>query len=66
MLPVTRLNGLAIGDGGVGPVFSRLLAAWGDAVGVDIADQIKAWDAARNTSVKGDAPTPYRFAAPRK
>jgi branched-chain amino acid aminotransferase len=66
MLPVTRLNGLAIGEGEVGPVFNKLLGAWGEAVGVDIAIQIKDWDAARNASAAGDAPTPYRFAAPRK
>jgi branched-chain amino acid aminotransferase len=66
MLPVTRLNGLTIGDGEVGPVFSKLLGAWGEAVGVDIAKQIKDWDAARNANPAGDAPTPYRFAAPQK
>ena len=66
MLPVTRLNALAIGEGEVGPVFNKLLGAWGEAVGVDIAKQIKDWDAARNASAAGEAPTPYRFAAPRK
>jgi branched-chain amino acid aminotransferase len=66
MLPVTHLNGLAIGKGEVGPIFNKLLGAWGEAVGVDIAKQIKDWDAARNANAAGDAPTPYRFAAPRK
>jgi len=65
MLPVTRLNGVAIGDGKVGPVFSALLGQWGKAVDVDIAAQIKAWDASRNT-VPGDAPTPYRFRAEKR
>jgi len=65
MLPVTRLDGVAIGDGAVGPVFARLLRAWSDAVGVDIAGQIKAWDRTRANS-KGDAPTPYRFGAERR
>lgn len=60
MLPVTRLNGLGIGDGGVGPVFTRLLNAWSENVGVDIAGQIKGWDAARPKR-DGDAPTPYSF-----
>ncbi len=62
MLPVTGLNGLPIGDGKVGPVFSRLLACWSEMVKVDIAAQIKAWDAARGDGGGGpQAPTPYRF-----
>jgi branched-chain amino acid aminotransferase len=62
MLPVTRLNGVAIGDGAVGAVFTRILDAWSTLVGVDIPGQIKAWDAASNMA-PGDAPTPYRFKA---
>jgi branched-chain amino acid aminotransferase len=60
MLPVTRLNGLPIGDGKVGPVFTDILNKWSTNVGVDIAKQIKDWnhiDGATTT----DAPTPYRF-----
>lgn len=60
MLPVTRLNGSAIGSGGVGPVFSALLDRWSANVGVDVAGQINAWDAVR-AEPAGDAPTPYRF-----
>lgn len=60
MLPVTALNGNAIGDGKVGAIFSRLLTHWGENVGVDIPGQIKAWDAVRGASAS-DAPTPYRF-----
>lgn len=41
LLPVTRINGKPIGGGRPGPVFRRLLAAWSEAVGVDIADQIR-------------------------
>jgi branched-chain amino acid aminotransferase len=62
MLPVTRLNSVAIGTGKVGPVFARVLTAWSDSVGVDIPAQIKAWDANRNSAIN-DAPTPYRFKA---
>jgi branched-chain amino acid aminotransferase len=62
MLPVTRLNGVNIGDGAVGPVFTRLLEAWSESVRIDIPGQIKAWDMASNTA-PGDAPTPYRFKA---
>jgi branched-chain amino acid aminotransferase len=38
-LPVTRLNGRPIASGRPGAVFSRLLAAWGQMVGVDVAAQ---------------------------
>jgi branched-chain amino acid aminotransferase len=61
MLPVTSLDGSGIGSGKVGPVFSRLLEQWGKNTGVDIAGQIKKWDAERDTSSVGNAPTPYRF-----
>lgn len=60
-LPVTSMNGLAIGDGKVGPVYRRLLSCWSERVGVDIEGQIKAWDRARGTTGGHDAPTPYRF-----
>ncbi len=62
MLPVTRINGADIGTGKVGNIFTRVLDAWSESVGVDIPGQIKAWDANRNAAV-GDAPTPYRFKA---
>ena len=60
MLPVTRLNGLAIGDGTVGKGFKVLLARWSHNVGIDIKQQIKAWNAV-DTASSTDAPTPYRF-----
>ena len=60
MLPVTKLNGLAIGDGTVGPVFNRLLGKWSENNGVDIATQIKTWNQI-DGSGSSDAPTPYRF-----
>jgi branched-chain amino acid aminotransferase len=60
MLPVTALNGLPIGTGAAGPVFSRLLAQWSANAGVDIKAQIQTWDAARGASMNS-APTPYRF-----
>jgi branched-subunit amino acid aminotransferase/4-amino-4-deoxychorismate lyase len=41
VMSVTRINGLAIGDGRPGPLARRLLAAWSDDVGVDIAAQIE-------------------------
>jgi branched-chain amino acid aminotransferase len=39
LLPVTRLNGRPIAGGAPGPVFQRLLAAWSQWVGTDIAGQ---------------------------
>lgn len=60
MLPVTKLNGLNIGDGKVGPVFNSILNAWSDNVGVDIAKQIHTWNKI-DGATSGDAPTPYRF-----
>jgi branched-chain amino acid aminotransferase len=61
MLPVTRLDGVPISDGKVGPVFKQVLNAWSNSVQVDIPEQIKAWDASRDSIVDGDLPTPYRF-----
>jgi len=60
LLPVTRLNGLPIGDGAVGKGFKLLLGQWSKNVGLDIAAQIKAWNI--SDAVTGsDAPTPYSF-----
>ena len=39
IMPATRFNGLPVGDGKVGPITKRLLAAWSELVGVDIVDQ---------------------------
>jgi branched-chain amino acid aminotransferase len=42
LMPVTKINGVPIGDGQPGPVYRRLLAAWSEMVGVDIAGQFAA------------------------
>ena len=39
VLPCTRLNGQPIAAGKPGEIFHRLLAAWNEIVGVDIAHQ---------------------------
>jgi branched-subunit amino acid aminotransferase/4-amino-4-deoxychorismate lyase len=39
ILPVTRLNGRPIGSGRPGTVFSELLAAWSEMVGLDVVAQ---------------------------
>jgi branched-chain amino acid aminotransferase len=40
LMPVTRINGVPIADGKPGPIFRRLLEAWGQEVGLDIEKQI--------------------------
>jgi branched-subunit amino acid aminotransferase/4-amino-4-deoxychorismate lyase len=43
LAPVTRINGLSIGDGAAGgAVFRRIIAAWSAMVGLDIVKQITA------------------------
>lgn len=61
MLPVTSLNGVSIGDGSVGKVFTQIIDKWSKNTGVNIIDQIQKWDAERPTNSAGDAPTPYSF-----
>ena len=39
IMPATRFNGLTVGDGKVGPITRRLLAAWSRRVGLDIVGQ---------------------------
>ena len=41
LLPVTRLDGRPIAGGRAGEVFRRLLAAWSELVGIDVADQAR-------------------------
>jgi branched-subunit amino acid aminotransferase/4-amino-4-deoxychorismate lyase len=42
LMPVTRINGVAIGDGRPGPIIRRLLTAWNELAGLDIDGQIQA------------------------
>lgn len=39
MLPVVRIDGQNVGTGAPGPMYQRLLAAWGEHVGTDIVAQ---------------------------
>jgi branched-subunit amino acid aminotransferase/4-amino-4-deoxychorismate lyase len=42
MAPVTKINGVAIGDGKAGgPVFQRVMRAWSERVGVDVVEQVR-------------------------
>lgn len=38
-MPATRFNGLPIGNGKVGDITKKLLTAWSERVGVNIAQQ---------------------------
>ncbi len=49
MLPVTRFNFQAVGDGKPGSIYRRLLAAWSEEVGVDIAGQAREYEALAKT-----------------
>ena len=40
LMPVTQVNGTAVGKGQPGPVFKRLAEAWSQEVGLDIGHQI--------------------------
>jgi branched-subunit amino acid aminotransferase/4-amino-4-deoxychorismate lyase len=40
LMPVSKINGVPIGDGKPGPMFRRLIDAWSQEVGLDIAKQI--------------------------
>jgi len=44
LLPVARFNGQPIGKAADRPIFNRLLAAWNNLVGIDIADQAKRFE----------------------
>ena len=60
MLPVISLNGSSIGEGRVGPVFTKLLALWSKKVGVDIKGQIQKWNSLDGPKEEEGA-TPYQF-----
>lgn len=40
MLPVSHIDGRAIGDGCPGPVFQQLIKSWSELVGIDLARQM--------------------------
>lgn len=41
LLPVVRCDGQPIGDGRPGPMYTRMLGAWDELVGLDIAEQAR-------------------------
>jgi len=52
LMPVTKINGVAVGDGSPGPVYLRLLDAWSRLVGLNLQQQILE-GAARHLAPKG-------------
>lgn len=60
MLPVTSVHQQRIGDGAMGPITRMLLSRWSQNVGIDIVEQIKAWDRVRPVR-RSAAPSPYVF-----
>ena len=45
LLPVAKVDDREIGDGRPGPMFAKLLQAWSEEVGVDIAEQARRFTA---------------------
>jgi branched-chain amino acid aminotransferase len=60
MLPCTRINGMPIGDGAIGPIFKRLIDSWSEEVGVDIISQTRTFAAEVGAATSGTSM--YRFA----
>ncbi len=42
LCPVTKINGVVIGDGQPGPIYWRLMSAWNELVGLDVVGQFTA------------------------
>jgi branched-chain amino acid aminotransferase len=62
ILPITACNGQLIGEGTPGDITQTLLRIWSDNVGVDIVQQIKAWDATAEDRVI-ERTSPYALRA---
>ncbi len=60
MLPATKFLGQNIGDGVIGPVFAKLISAWGENVGVDILAQARSWKG-EDKKIGKQTATPYAF-----
>jgi hypothetical protein len=58
ILPVTRINGRPIGTGRPGKVFSALLAAWSEMVGLDIAAQAARYGSRESEEPKSEVRNP--------
>lgn len=60
LLPVTKINGLNIGNGKLGPITQKLHDQWSKNVGLDIFKQIKDYSK-ECIKLQNDQPTPYVF-----
>ena len=60
MYPCTKINGIDIGTGAMGPMTRRLLDAWSENVGVDITTQTRRF-AKRTQATATEGANPYRF-----
>ncbi len=60
MLPVTKINGINIGNGQRGNITNSLLSKWSDNVGLDIEKQIKSFNGEMKNH-GSDGSTPYQF-----
>lgn len=60
ILPVTSLNGIAIGPGVPGETTKKLLTRWSENVGVNIIEQIVSWEGTVAKPSSGAA-SPYAF-----
>ena len=49
MVPITRFDLRPLGDGVPGPIYQKLLAAWSEEVGVDIAGQAREYGVIADT-----------------
>jgi branched-chain amino acid aminotransferase len=63
MLPCTKINGMTIGVGTMGPIFRRLIDSWSEEVGVDIIAQTKAFAAEAGGGL-ATGTSMYRFTKP--
>lgn len=61
MLPVTSINNSKIGNGKVGPIFTRLINKWSENVNINIISQIQMWNNEDSHNLKSESPTPYSF-----
>ncbi len=60
IMPVTKINGLKIGEGKMGKITKQLLDKWSSNVEIDIVQQIKRFDTA-DENEKLNVPSPYSF-----
>lgn len=60
-LPVTSLNGVAIGNKKMGNITRKLLDRWSENVGLNVIEQIKTFNKEYESQTNSSAPTPYQF-----